>query len=150
MASEVSDVENSKRFGYIPSRGRKSQEEQIKNEESGGMETGSGLFLDEEAKRAFHGARGKKLAMLPMYPYNFDSQWKRRFLLPSRNVYTANGMLDQVPMQLVGEATPVQFQFGRGRKPALGEENESAEEFLPDAGISQQLSSNQPFYSRLL
>lgn len=104
--------------------------------------------FDEEAKRAFHGARGKKLAMVPMYPYNMEYQWKRSDFFPSRNVYTTNALMDQGPVPLAGNVAPVRFVFGRGRKEAA-EDNDSAEQFFPETGINQHFS-NQPFYSRLL
>lgn len=139
-------MDESKRFGYIPSRGRKS-DEQIR-EESGATRTGNPLLFDEEAKRAFHGARGKKVAMVPMYPYNMDYQWKRSNFFPARNVYATNAVLEQGPVPMAGDFAPVRFVFGQGRKEVV-EDNDSAEQYLPDTGMSQQFA-NQPFYSRLL
>lgn len=148
VQSEISDVQESKRFGYIPSRGRKSEEQMRSGASNAAVTAGSAMMFDDESKRAFHGARGKKMAMVPMYPYPYtaDLQWKRSKVYPGMNVYAANGVMDQMP-QAADLMIPMQFQFGRGRKEMLGEDNESAE-FYPEAGSSQHF--NQPFYSRLM
>lgn len=145
--SEVSDLEESKRFGYMPSRGRKADEGARE-----GVLTGGPARFDEGAKRAFHGARGKKVAMQPMYPYGYNLyQWKRGNQYPVRSAYATNGLLmdqGQVAGSLEMPA-PVRPVFRNVNADMLANEGESAEEYLPDPAVLGMFA-NQPFYSRLV
>lgn len=114
--------------------------------------TGGQVQFEEGAKRAFHGARGKKVAMLPMYPYGYNLyQWKRGNQYPVRSGYATNGLLmDQGQMagsmEMPALVRPV---FRAANIDVSANEGESAEEYLPDPAVAGILA-NQPFYYRLL
>lgn len=114
--------------------------------------SGGSVRYEEGAKRAFHGARGKKVAMMPMFPYGYNLyQWKRGNQYPVRSGYATNGMLmDQG--QVTGNMempAPVRPVFRNANIDMSANEGESVEEYLPDPAVVGMFA-NQPFYSRLM
>ena len=144
---ETSELEEAKRFGYIPSRGRKAEEAS-----SGKSQETASERLEEEAKRAFHGSRGKKLAMVPMYPLGWDYQWRRAVAQPSRNMFSGvDVMSDQgpVPVPMDAEVLSVRpaFRGWKARADLLADDSEGAEDYFGD-GV-RHLNS-QPVYPRMM